>query len=141
MVPHRTTEIDRFDVRADASPVVVAQSRSAFEEWVRSTPADEDAVEELLVVFSELVANAVHASPTPQHEIEAAAWIEDERTIVLRVANHIVPATTKVAGPDLGDPLRTNGRGLLIVRAYTDTVRTEVTDDTIAIRCERRLPG
>lgn len=137
MAPHGTTEIDRFDSRLEATSVAVAESRDAFEAWLRTTDADHDVVDELMVVFSELVANAVQASPEGARGIGATAWVEDG-SVVLCVTNPVV-APTPVSEPDLGDPLRTGGRGLLIVRAYTDKMRTEVADGAIVIRCERRI--
>lgn len=140
MVPHRATEVDEFGSLVDATPLAAARIRTDFEHWVRSTRASEDTVQELAIVISELVANAVHATPTGPQQIEASAWTEDG-TIVLRIANPITPSSVPVNGPDLDDPLRTGGRGLLIVRAYTDVLRTELADGTLAIRCERRIDG
>ncbi len=135
---HRTTETDRFHSRVDATSVAVAQSRAAFEGWLRNTDAGESTVVELTVAFSELVANAVEASPGADQGIEAAAWTEDG-SVVFSVANPIMPSAPPSTEPDFGDPLRTGGRGLLIVRAYTDTLEIEGDRETIAIRCQRRI--
>lgn len=128
----------RFDSRSPATAAAVAPSRTAFEHWLRSTAADEDTVDELKVVFSELVSNAVEATPEPHQEVEASAWSENGN-IVLRVVNPVRPSAMPVMEPDLDDPLRPRGRGLLIVRAYTDIVEIESDSETIAIRCERRI--
>lgn len=138
MALHGTAEIDRFDTHVDATAGAVADARTAFERWLRGTEASEDTVHELTVVFSELVANAVDASPGVHQEIEAVAWTEGGN-IVLRVANPVTSSAVPVMEPDLSDPLRTGGRGLLIVRAYTDSVEVESDDGTIAICCARRI--
>lgn len=138
MAPDGITEIDRFDTRVDATRVAVAGSRTEFEHWLRSTEADESTIHELTVVLSELLANAVEASPGAHQEIRASAW-SDDGSIVLRVANPILPTAPPVTEPDLDDPLRTGGRGLLIVRAYTDAVEIAGEDGTLVIRCERRI--
>lgn len=138
MVSHGTTQADRFHSRVHASLFAVSELRASFEDWLSDTPARQDTIEELAIVFSELVTNAVQASPDAGGSVEAAAWIEDG-SVVLRVANPLMPSCEPVSQPDLADPLRTGGRGLVIVRAYTDTLRTELDDDTIVIRCERRL--
>lgn len=140
MAPYRRTQIDRFHTPVVAAASAVAESRAAFEGWIATTGASADAVHEMTVVFSELVANAVDASPNADHQIEASAWTEDG-TVVLRIANATTPAARPVSTPDLSDPLRTGGRGLMIVRAYTDTLKVESADGTIAIRCERRISG
>lgn len=136
MVSYRATATDRFDSRVEATPVAVSQCRTAFEQWLRDTGTTGDTVHELSIVFSELVTNAVEASPAAHPHVEASAWTEDG-SIVLRVANPVTPAP--VTEPDLDDPLRTGGRGLLIVRAYTDTLTTELANKTLVIRCARRI--
>ena len=138
MAAQPTTETERFHTHLDPTSVAVADSRTAFEDWLTSTGAGEDAVEELVVVFSELVANAVEASADASGQIEASAHA-DWGKIVLRVSNPVMPTSAPVSQPDLGDPLRTGGRGLVIIRAYTDTLRTELEDGTIVIHCERRI--
>lgn len=138
MAGQGTTEVEAFESRVDAELLAVSQSRIAFEGWVRTTQVSEDVVQELSIVFSELMANAVHAMPSVHDQIEASAWTEGA-SIVVRIANPVTPSSPPVTGPDLDDPLRTGGRGLLIVRAYTDTLKTELTNGTIAIRCERRI--
>lgn len=138
MVTQRATEIERFHAHVDADPMAVSESRVPFEQWLADTGASEDTVHELAIVFSELVTNAVHASSGASDQIDASAWIEDGK-IVVRVVNPVTPTSRSVDLPDLSDPLRTGGRGLLIVRAYTDVLRTEIVDGNIAVRCERRI--
>lgn len=138
MVTQRATEIERFHARVGADVMAVSESRLPFEQWLTETGADEDTVQELAIVFSELVTNAVQASSGPGGQIDASAWTDDGR-VILRVANPVDRSSTSIDLPDLDDPLRTGGRGLLIVRAYTDVLRTEIVDGTIAVRCERRL--
>lgn len=140
MAAQRTTEIERFHDRLDPTSVALSESRAAFEGWLSGTAVGEDVAEDLMVVFSELVANAVRASAAASGQVEASAWAEPGK-IVLRVANPVEQAAAPVSQPDLADPLRTGGRGLVIIRAYTDTLRTEVHDETIVIHCERRTGG
>lgn len=138
MAAHRATDVDEFHTLVGGARVAVSESRAAFEGWLRDTEASEDTVEELMVVFSELVSNAVRASSGGSDDVAASAWTEPGK-IVLRVANPVLSSSAPVSQPDLADPLRTGGRGLVIVRAYTDDLATEFDDETIAIRCERRL--
>lgn len=64
MAGQHTTQVEGFESRIEASLLAVSQTRTGFEGWVRTTPASEDVVDELSIVFSELMTNAVHASPT-----------------------------------------------------------------------------
>ena len=131
---------DVFAVRFDAHVHAVPETRRRFVGWMRDADIDADLIDDLEVVFSELAANAVAASPEPTDEVRARCQV-DEGVLVLQVSNRaveggVVPVTT----PDLDDPLRPNGRGLLIARAVVDTVDIEVEPpDRVVVRCSRRL--
>ena len=88
------------------------------------------------MVFSELATNASRASNGSGRRAEANAWAESD-SVLLEVAN---PVSASVAPPrrwDLDDPLRAGGRGLMIVRAYTDDISVSATDRTVTVRCRR----
>lgn len=130
---------DVFAVRFDAHVHAVPETRRRFVGWMRDAEIDAALIDDLEVVFSELAANSVAASPEPTDEIRVRCQV-DEGVLVVQVSNRaaqgVVPATT----PDLDDPLRPNGRGLLIARAFVDTVDIEVEPpDRIVVRCCRRL--
>ena len=129
-----------FAVRFDAHVHAVPESRRRFVGWMRDADLDDEVIDDLEVVFSELAANAVAASPEPTDEVRVRSQL-DSGNLVLQVSNRTdlggqVPSTT----PDLDDPLRPNGRGLLIARAFVDTVEIEVEPpDRVVVRCCRRL--
>jgi anti-sigma regulatory factor (Ser/Thr protein kinase) len=106
---------------------------------MRDARLDDDAIEDLEVVYSEIAANAVAASPTPDDEVRVRAML-DEAVLVLEVSNRTNGAVTPVVAPDLDDPLRPNGRGLLIARAFVDSVDIEADGpDRLRVRCCRRV--
>ncbi len=131
---------EAFAVRFDAHVHAVPETRRRFVGWMRTAELDDEVVDDLEVVFSELAANAVAASPEPSDEVRVRCQV-DEGVLVLQVSNRTaelgaVPVTT----PDLDDPLRPNGRGLLIARAFVDTVEIDVEPpDRIVVRCCRTL--
>src|SRR5690606_12272892 len=123
----------------DAHVRSVPESRRDFVAWMRAAAVDEETIDDLEVVFSELAANAVAASPEPTDDVHASADI-DAGMLVLEVSNRTDDPAVVLQTPDLDDPLRSNGRGLLIARAFVDSVEVEVTgSDRLLVRCCRRL--
>ena len=116
----------------------LAAVREEFAEWLSGITSSEEKVEDLSVVISELGANAVRGTPDGRDPARVSAWVDedaDERTLVLEVANHVEDVTIPDADWDLEDPLRTGGRGLLLVSAFVDDVHVEVEGDLLIIRC------
>lgn len=131
---------DVFAVRFDAHVHAVPETRRKFVGWMRDAEIEADLIDDLEVVFSELAANAVTASPEPTDEVRVRCQL-DEGVLVLQVSNRAaLGGMVSLAAPDLDDPLRPNGRGLLIARAFVDTVDIDVEPpDRIVVRCCRRL--
>ena len=128
--------LDRFKALVSALP----SSRNHFAGWMRGAEVDSDVADDLEVVFSELTANAVAGSPAASDDIDVRAQIDDGM-IVLDVSNHIDgPDRPPAAAPDVGDPLRRDGRGLLITRAFMDSVDVQVEQlDRLVVHCSRRV--
>lgn len=126
-----------FPPRMDA----LARARRAFSAWLRRRTQGE-AVDELEVVFSELAANAVDASPEGSEEVIGRAWCEGSE-LVLDVVNRTDPvaaATEPVGRWDLDDPLRAGGRGLVITEALVDSMEVRLAPgQRLVVRCRRRL--
>ena len=121
-----------------ASLAALAAVREEFAGWLAGVTTSEDRIEDLSVVISELGANAVRGTPDGRDPATASAWLEehgDERVVVLEVANHVDDVAIPDADWDLEDPLRTGGRGLLLVSAFVDDVHVEVDGDRLLIRC------
>lgn len=132
-----------FAVTFQAHVLSVPQSRRDFVGWMCAAHLPPETVEDLEVVYSELAANAVAASPEPTDQVRARAEI-DSGMLVLEVSNRTDDPQRLPRTPDLDDPLRSNGRGLLITRAFVDSVDVEVEEpDRLLVRCCRRLqpPG
>jgi len=128
----------RFSQRPLPSLAALAAVREEFAEWLRSVSASEDKVEDLAVVISELGANAVRGTPEGRAQATVGAWLDEQAatsTVVLEVANHVEELSIPDADWDLEDPLRTGGRGLLLVSAFVDDVHVEVEGDLLIIRC------
>ncbi|HEX4903590.1 MAG TPA: ATP-binding protein [Acidimicrobiales bacterium] len=128
----------RFSSRPMASLSALATVREEFAGWLAEVTASEEKIEDLAVVISELGANAVRGTPGGRDAATVSAWLEEDdgdRTVVLEVANHVEKVTIPDADWDLEDPLRTGGRGLLLVSAFVDDVHVDVEGDLLIIRC------
>ena len=128
-----------FETELPADRAGVSASRHAFERWLDGMALAEDTGEELSVVFSELASNAAAAAGSTAGP-RARAWVE-RRDVVIEVTNPLDDARRASVPPDLDDPLRHGGRGLLIVRAFTDELQVEATGGAVSIRCRRHLRG
>lgn len=134
-----TPQVERFEGVVAAVNAALAAPRLAFEQWLIEVGADPEVRAELAIVFSELMANAAGAIADGSPEtITVGAWAEDG-AVLLEVANPLPGGFDAVTRWDLDDPLRGGGRGLLIVRAYTDDLEIETVDGAIVVRCRRDL--
>lgn len=126
----------RFDARVEAVPA----TRRSFVRWMCDAELDDDTIEDLEVVYSEVAANAVVASPSPSDEVHVQAVLDDA-VLVLEVSNRTDGVgQLPLVAPDLDDPLRPSGRGLLIARAFVDSVDVEAEEpDRLVVRCCRRV--
>jgi anti-sigma regulatory factor (Ser/Thr protein kinase) len=128
----------RFPARHVSSLAALAAVREAFVEWLAGITSSDERIEDLSVVISELGANAVRGTPEGSDPPTVSAWLDDGR-VVLEVANRVEDLAVPDVDWDLGDPLRTGGRGLLLVSAFVDDVHVDVEGDVLIIRCTTQV--
>ena len=121
-----------------SSLAALAAVRESFVEWLAGVTGSEERIEDLSVVISELGANAVRGTPDGAEPATVSAWVDDDH-IVLEVANRVEDITVPDVDWDLEDPLRTGGRGLLLVSAFVDDVHVDVDGDVLVIRCTTQI--
>ena len=107
-------------------------------EWLAGITTSDERIEDLSVVISELGANAVRGTPADADPATVSAWLDDDR-VVLEVANRVEDVGIPDVDWDLEDPLRTGGRGLLLVSAFVDDVHVDVDGDVLVIRCTTQV--
>ena len=127
----------RFTWRLVADLDEVPVARRAFEGWLREARVSDDDVHDLTVVLSELGSNAANGA-APGTEARIESWL-DGSVLHLAVANRVDETTTDIQRWDLDDQLRGGGRGLLIVRAYTDSMEIDTAGGEVSVLCTRRL--
>lgn len=130
--------VSRLHARVDEIPA----KRRQFVDWMRRVRLDSETIGDLEVVFSELVTNAVAASGTTSDHVQIRAQV-DGAVLLLEVSNATRdPETLPLSIPDLDDPLRASGRGLLITRAFVDSMDIEIQHpDRLVVRCCRTVAG
>ena len=135
--PHRPTG---FLCSYEADTAAIHDARRAFLSWLGDWVEDGELHEDMLVVLSELMANAVGASDEPRSDILIRAWI-DADGLTLRVTNPPASTFTAVNRWDYNDPLRGGGRGLLIVESLVDDLAITPPNgpEPLSICCRREL--
>ena len=112
----------------------LSEVRARFMRWLREADVDTERIDDLSVVLSELGANAIRETPNGSSRPEVEARIVGS-TLELTVSNEVAPDAAPAADWNLGDPLRTGGRGLLLVSAFVDSVDVDVADRRLVVRC------
>lgn len=109
--------------------------RSEFGHWLQSLGVQGERLDDLLVVVSELGANAVRESASDA-ELPTITATCGDGTIELEVTNEVDERSHEPADSwDLDDPLRAGGRGLLLVSALVDDVDVAVEGRRLSVRC------
>ena len=131
------TDPGPFEYRCTPAVSNIRLARHVLANWLELLPGvDVDAIDDLLVVCSELVTNAVVHAADPSGTIALRARTEGD-SVVLEVEDHGAGFTWPVAH-EMRDVLDgdEHGRGLFIVEALTDRlgVLKTATDRTV-VRC------
>lgn len=118
---------------------VIADARDTFSAWLARAAPGSRVGDEMVVVLSELLANAIKASRDGHSAVAVRAWIDGD--LALEVTNPANAAFDPGAHWDYDDPLRPGGRGLVIVESLVDDLAIAPPDDTepLRVRCQRRL--
>jgi len=112
-----------FLITIPADRSEIAQARTALAQWLRAALVDAAVLDDLVVVASELLANAIDASPGDA--TVALRGNHSAGTVTLEAINQVSDWVSPAERWDLDDPLRTGGRGLLIVSALADHIEAE----------------
>jgi anti-sigma regulatory factor (Ser/Thr protein kinase) len=126
-----------FRPRADA----LSDVRRRLREWLRGIAASDTVIEELVLATDELCSNAVDAAPDGLVQLDVR-W--DGSAVHLAVSN-AGNAPDDLSRPDPDDTasgpgvLTDRGRGLTIVRAFTDSLAIVNVDGRTVARAVRLL--
>lgn len=116
----------------------VPSARHEFSRWLSRVRVERETRDDLALVVTELVTNAVEASPGPRSQIEIRAWIESGPQVVLQVCDR--GAGLQLTGsPRIPDARSVRGRGLPIVEALTDRLLVDRSDGCTVVEVSRSL--
>jgi anti-sigma regulatory factor (Ser/Thr protein kinase) len=127
-----------FEYRFSPNMAAVPLARHFLQDWLVRVPVEPAEAADLLLVATELAANAVrHASAQPGSIFMRASVAGPD--IVVEVEDdggHPIP----LPGPtdDLPEPLAERGRGLFLVRELADELNSEVIAGHTRVRAVRR---
>lgn len=128
-----------LEVEFHAELEAVPRARHELIRWLNKRRVAQEITEEIALVVTELVTNAIEASPGPSARIEVEVHVEDQR-VVLKVRDQGTgfpePATT----PSLPDSSQPRGRGLPIVSALMDGFSVRRLHGLTEVEVTRRLP-
>ena len=133
----RVAALGPFEHHLSKSMAAVSVSRGLLREWLVRVPVDPDAIHDLLLSATELCANAV----------EHATWEDGGVVIRARTQGADVVLEVEDDGDGLNwpllaleppDPEAEQGRGLWLVRTFTDEVVPVVVANHTVIRCVKR---
>ena len=126
-------------LRLRASIDSVPTARHTLRSWLEEMHLPRDVVEDLALAVTELVTNAVEASPSAASEISVQASCNDHH-IYLEVVDDgpgfDLDDTNVAHGPG---PQSIRGRGLSIVQALVDLVSVERSAERTRVIATRRL--
>jgi anti-sigma regulatory factor (Ser/Thr protein kinase) len=112
-------------------------ARHALRDWLTRAPRDPDAVQELLIVATELGTNAVRHAGAGL--VTLRAW-EDGEAVVIEVESVDNAAEKSTVVRNLDDPLEEGGRGMVIVQALCNDVSIVMRGRTRYVRCRKFVP-
>jgi serine/threonine-protein kinase RsbW len=127
-----------FQHRFSPNVAMVSVARHLLQDWLTAQPIDEAAVDDVLVVATELCANAIAASSGAERSVALRAHA-DQDSLVVEVEDDGPgfdwPAWTNDEPPDL---TMERGRGLFLVRALSDEVELVRSEERTIVRCVKR---
>ena len=126
-----------FEHRLSKSMAAVSVSRGLLREWLVRVPVDPDAIHDLLLAATELCANAVEHATWESGGVVIRARTQGA-DVVLEVEDDGDGLSWPLLALEPPDPEAEHGRGLWLVRTFTDEVVPEVAGDHTLIRCVKR---
>lgn len=126
-----------FEHRLSRSMAAVSVSRGLLREWLVRVPVDPDAVHDLLLAATELCANAVEHATWEGGGVIVRARTEGA-DVVVEVEDDGAGMNWPLLALDPPDPEAEHGRGLWLVRTFTDEVIPETVGNRTVVRCVKR---
>lgn len=135
--PASVVPLGPFEHHLSPSQATVPLARNLLREWLTRVPVEDDAVHDLLLVATELCANAVEHAQWTEGGVVLRAWAEDTDVIV-EVEDDGGGLTWPSVDDEPPDPESEQGRGLWLVHTLTDEVTPEFRGIHTIVRARTR---
>jgi anti-sigma regulatory factor (Ser/Thr protein kinase) len=127
-----------FEYRFSPNMAAVPLARHFLQDWLVRVPVEPAEAADLLLVATELAANAVHHASAQPGSILIRASVSGPDIVVEVEDDGGHPVTLPDPADDLPEPLAERGRGLFLVRALADELDSEVVAGHTRVRAVRR---
>lgn len=134
-------ELPALDHRFPPDLAELSLTRRLLRQTLTDGGVDGDSTDELLVVASELVTNAIRHAGAGLCRLSVHFEVgRSGRQVVIEVRGAERPVgVTPLRDYDLDDPFAEGGRGLQIVRAVCDDLEMEVSGRDRVVRCRKTV--
>ncbi len=130
--------ISPFEYRFTPSTAAVPLARHFLEDWLVRVPVERADAGDLLLVASELAANAVRHASGQTGSVSLRASVQGSDVMLELEDDGGEPMPLPGPADQLPDGLAERGRGLFLVRALVDQLDSQVVDGRTLIRAVRR---
>lgn len=127
-----------LEYRFTPSTAAVPLARHLLEDWLVRVPVDEAEAADLLLVATELAANAVRHASGSTGSVALRASIDGPDVLLEVEDDGGEPMPLPAPGDEMPDGLAERGRGLLLVHAMVDELDSQVVNGHTLVRAVRR---
>lgn len=127
-----------LEYRFTPSTAAVPLARHLLEDWLVRVPVERDEAEGLLLVATELAANAVRHASGHQGSVALRASVSGTDVCLEVEDDGAEPMDLPTPNDELPDAFAERGRGLFLVRALVDQLDSEVVGGHTLVRAVRR---
>lgn len=125
-----------FEHRLSHSMAAVSVARGLLREWLIRVPVEGAVVQDLLLVATELCANAVEHARWSGVGVVLRSHVEGDN-VILEVEDDGSGLAWPYLGTEPPDPSAEEGRGLWLVQTFCDEVDQRASDAGTVVRCVR----
>lgn len=118
----------------------IPKARHQLARWLENRRVPSEITEEIALVVTELVTNAIEASPDSDARIEIELYVENDEQVVLKVRDEGVGFSETVTSVSLPAFTESRGRGLPIVTALMDGFIVRRRRGCTEVEVTRQLP-
>jgi anti-sigma regulatory factor (Ser/Thr protein kinase) len=126
-----------FEYHLSPEAASVPLARHFFADWLEHLAIDRDDIADLLLVASELCANAVHHGRGSTNSLVLRAWAEGNDIVLQAEDDGSGFDPPQRYDDELPDPEAVAGRGLFLIQSLSDAVHVERSDNRTIVQVRK----